>query len=173
MSPRIMILLFLILENGHNMKLIAHRGLVNGPDSNLENLPGQILQSLQAGYDCEIDVRYIDGKWMLGHDNPDFEVPFEFLKQPGLWIHAKNLAAFCWLTDTELCYFWHENDKFTLTSNKFIWTFPNNELTQRSIAVLPDWHDPEFKNLPSNCYGICSDYVEKIIALFPTPKLSF
>ena len=95
-----------ILVELQTMKLIAHRGLVNGPDSNLENLPGQILQALQAGYDCEIDVRYINNKWMLGHDNPDFEVPFEFLKQPGLWIHAKNLDALHVLgADKSLNYF--------------------------------------------------------------------
>ncbi len=162
MLPRTMILLFRILESGYNMKLIAHRGLVNGPDSNLENLPGQILQSLQAGYDCEIDVRYIDNKWMLGHDNPDFEVPFEFLKQSGLWIHAKNLEALRLLTDTSLYYFWHENDQFTLTSNKFIWTYPGKELTSNSIMVLPEWHDPELKKISTKCYGICSDYVATI-----------
>ena len=144
------------------MKLIAHRGLIDGPDNNLENLPGQILLSLTAGYDCEIDVRYIDGKWILGHDNPDFEVPFEFLEQPGLWIHAKNLEALYELGKTNLVYFWHENDQFTLTSNRYIWTYPGKELTSSSVMVLPEWHDPEFNNLPNNCFGICSDYVLKI-----------
>lgn len=152
------------------MKLIAHRGLINGPDSNLENLPGQILLSLQAGYDCEIDVRYVDGKWMLGHDTPKFEVPFEFLEQPGLWIHAKNLEALSRLTDTTLCFFWHQEDSFTLTSNKFIWAYPGQELTEKSIAVMPEWHDPEFKNLPTTCYGICSDYVLKIKELTPNAR---
>lgn len=144
------------------MKLIAHRGLVNGPDSNLENLPGQILLSLQAGYDCEIDVRLIDSKWMLGHDIPQFEIPFEFLEQSGLWIHAKNLNALYELGKTNLVYFWHQEDDFTLTSNGYIWTYPSQEITQRSISVLPEWHDPEFNNLNLNCYGICSDYIIKI-----------
>jgi hypothetical protein len=146
------------------MKLIAHRGLVDGPDSNLENLPGQILLSLKAGYDCEIDVRYINGKWMLGHDKPDFEVPFEFLKHPGLWIHAKNLDALYVLgADKSLNYFWHQEDDYTLTSQGYIWTYPGKTLVNDSICVMPEWHDPEFKTiLKTNCYGICSDYVNRV-----------
>jgi len=151
-----------ILENGYSMKLIAHRGLTQGPDANLENLPGQILSSLQAGYDCEIDVSYIDGKWMLGHDTPDFEVPFEFLEQPGLWIHAKNLKALYQLNKTNLVYFWHQEDEFTLTSNGYIWTYPGRILTDKSIMLLPEWNNPRLENLDLNCYAICSDYVDKL-----------
>ena len=145
------------------MKYIAHRGLVNGPDSNLENLPGQILLSLQAGYDCEIDVRYINGKWMLGHDNPDFEVPFEFLEQVGLWIHAKNLEALYILSKTNLVYFWHQEDDFTLTSNRYIWTYPGKELSDNSVMVVPEVVDSTLE-ITRNvvCYGICSDYINKI-----------
>jgi hypothetical protein len=144
------------------MKLIAHRGLVNGPDSNLENLPGQILLSLEAGYDCEIDVSYIDGKWMLGHDTPDYEVPFEFLTQPGLWIHAKNLEALYELSKTDLVYFWHQNDDRVITSNGYIWTYPDKKLTDRSIMLMPEWSNPSLENLNLNCYAICSDYITKI-----------
>jgi len=145
------------------MKLIAHRGLVNGPDSTLENLPGQILLSLQAGYDCEIDVRYIDGNWILGHDNPDFEVPFEFLKQPRLWIHAKNLdALYALSSDNSLNYFWHQDDDFTLTSHGYIWTYPDKALTPNSVMLMPEWNNPKLENLNLNCYAICSDFVLKI-----------
>lgn len=144
------------------MKLIAHRGLTNGPDVNLENRPGQIDLALSQGFDCEIDLWVVNSEFYLGHDRPDYPVDKKFLDKFGLWIHAKNIGALRWLTDTSLYYFWHENDQFTLTSNKFIWTYPGKELTQRSIAVLPEWHDPEFDNLPTNCYGICSDFVAKI-----------
>jgi len=147
------------------MKLIAHRGLINGPDSNLENLPGQILLSLQAGYDCEIDVRYINGKWMLGHDNPDYEVPFEFLEQPGLWIHAKNLEALYVLgADAKLNFFWHQEDDFTLTSQGYIWTYPGKPLTAQSVCVMPEWDkELDLTTFKPDCYGICSDYVKRLI----------
>jgi hypothetical protein len=152
------------------MKIIAHRGLLNGPDSNLENLPGQILLSLQAGYDCEIDVRLIDGKWMLGHDNPDFEVPFEFLEQTGLWLHAKNLEALDYLSTTTLNYFWHQNDDYVITSKGYIWAYPGKPLTARSVMVLPEWEDRTLRNVIGvNCFGICSDYPEQIRQLIGQP----
>jgi hypothetical protein len=152
------------------MKIISHRGLLGGPNRNLENVPGQILLSLEAGYDCEIDVRLIDGKWMLGHDTPDFEVPFEFLEQPGLWIHAKNLEALYQLSKTNLVYFWHQNDDYIITSNSYIWAYPGKPLTDRSVMVLPEWEDNTLKNIINvNCFGICSDYPEKIKQILALP----
>ena len=144
------------------MKLIAHRGLTEGPNKELENHPDQILKSLKDGYNCEIDLWIIDSDFYLGHDKPDYPIHKEWLGKLGLWIHAKNLAALRWLTTTDLEYFWHQNDDFILTSHNYIWTFPGKELTQRSIMVMPEWHDPELKNLPTHCYSICSDFVSLI-----------
>jgi hypothetical protein len=147
------------------MKLIAHRGLTQGPNKQIENDPKQILDAINQGYDCEIDLWIVNSELWLGHDNPQYLIKEDFLKNNNLslWIHAKNLAALRWLTSTTIYkYFWHQNDDFVLTSNNFIWTFPGKELTSISISVLPEWHDLEFKDLNTNCYGICSDYVEKI-----------
>ena len=146
------------------MKLIAHRGLTSGPDVNLENRPEQILKSLSEGYDCEIDLWIINSDYYLGHDHPDYPINKQFLDKLGLWIHAKNLAALRWLTQTDLEYFWHEEDKFTLTSHNYIWTFPGNELTQRSVMVMPEYVDASLSNTVGvNCYGICSDFVSKLV----------
>jgi len=150
------------------MKLIAHRGLMNGPDNTIENAPVQICRALSLGYDCEIDLRVDNhGYFYLGHDNPDYHTTAEFLHKPGLWIHAKNLNALKWLTNTELNYFWHQEDDFVITSHRFIWTYPGKELTTNSVSVMPEWNDPNFTNLPNNCFGICSDYVGKIQKLIP------
>ena len=75
------------------MIYIAHRGLIDGPDVNLENRPQQIEQSLNQGYHCEVDVWYVNDKWFLGHDRPDYEVPYEFLEQYGYkfyWVVCKT-----------------------------------------------------------------------------------
>jgi hypothetical protein len=119
--------------------------------------------ALHKGYDCEIDLRVIDGKFYLGHDNPDYQVEEEFIQRPGLWIHAKNLTALHYLSTTDLAYFWHQNDDCVITSNVYIWTYPEKELTDRSIRLMPEWKDPEFTTILDNrCYAICSDYVEAI-----------
>ena len=57
--------------------------------------------------------------------------------------------------------FWHEGDDFTLTSNNVIWTYPNKEVTDRSIIVCKTL-DETIEYSKMNIYGICSDYVGDI-----------
>lgn len=150
------------------MKLIAHRGLTNGPDSTLENKPSQIDLALSLGYDAEIDLWAVTHtahqRYYLGHDAPVYEVDWEFLEQPGLWIHAKNIDALYVLgADPKLNFFWHENDAHTLTSQGYIWTYPERTLTKNSIMLMPEWSDRHLDNTQGvDCYGICSDWVQVI-----------
>ena len=146
------------------MKLIAHRGLFRGPDPELENRPEQIGLALSQGYDCEIDVWCKGGQLWLGHDEPKHYITFSFVIQPGLWIHAKNFEALNWLAERTkgVHYFWHEQDQYTLTSTGYIWSYPNVELSERTIQLMPEWSDPDLNNIDRSCYGVCSDYVELI-----------
>jgi hypothetical protein len=148
------------------MKFIAHRGLFRGPNKEKENDPNQIIEAIEEGFDCEIDLWVMNSDLWLGHDEPQYHIQdYNFLDQryEHLWIHAKNLEALYWLTETIYKYFWHESDKFTLTSNRYIWTYPGQELTKNSIMLMPEWSDSELKNFAiPDCYGICSDYIEKI-----------
>ena len=141
------------------MIFIAHRGLTDGPNKELENKPEQISKVLKEGQHAEIDVWFKDGKWLLGHDEPTYEVDFEFLEQSHLWIHAKNLPALYVLTGTFTNYFWHQEDDFTMTSQGYIWTYPGKQLTKHSICVLPEWSNDISKIFNPECYGICSDFV--------------
>ena len=56
------------------MKLIAHRGLMNGPDKEKENTPKQIELALKEGFDAEIDLWWSNGRFWLGHDGPTTEI---------------------------------------------------------------------------------------------------
>ena len=57
------------------MKMIAHRGLLSGPDKDLENRPEQIDTALSKGFEAEVDVWVVDGqKFMLGHDQPLYQL---------------------------------------------------------------------------------------------------
>ena len=143
------------------MKLIAHRGLISGPDKSFENSPNQINIALSLGYECEIDIRKCNDKLFLGHDLPQYEIDLEFLSNEKFWIHAKNLEALHFLLSTNLNYFWHQTDDFTLTSHGFIWAYPGKELTEKSIMVMPELISSDFQMYANsiNCYGICSDYV--------------
>ena len=96
------------------MKLISHRGNISGPNPEQENQPEYIAEALKQGYDVEIDVWFKDDKFMLGHDEPQYEFPFELIDQhyPKLWIHCKNMDALSKLNEldpngSKVNYFWH------------------------------------------------------------------
>jgi hypothetical protein len=143
------------------LKIISHRGNTNGPDPKTENHPDQIEKVIkETNYDIEIDVRYENSKFVLGHDKGQYEIPTEFFynKKGRLWIHCKNVAALHNLLGNSYKIFAHDRDECVIIMDKYLWTFPDREipLTNWSIAVLPErvhnWPDLE------NCYGVCTDY---------------
>lgn len=138
------------------MILISHRGNINGPNIEKENTSDYIEAALNLGFNVEIDVWYL-GHFFLGHDKPQYFVTEKFLQQDGLWCHAKNIPAMVELSKLGVNYFWHERDKVALTSNKFLWTYPGQDLTNMSIACLPEVK--EFINMEIAA-GICSDYIK-------------
>lgn len=145
------------------MIYIAHRGLLNGPNKKIENNPNQIKKCLDLNFDCEIDVWLINNSFYLGHDNPTYLVDLNFLKNKKFWIHCKNIECLNFLSKkNKHNFFWHENDKFTLTSKNFIWTYPNNCLLEKSICVMPETYI-DIKDVKKiKCFGICSDFILKI-----------
>ena len=144
------------------MILISHRGNINGRDTENENHPSYIDLALGEGYDVEVDVWLVDDKLYLGHDKPQYQIELSWLKErcDNLWVHCKNIEALIMLLDEYRIHtFWHENDAYTLTSNCFVWTYPNKPMIKsESIAVLPElFPDWDLKNFA----GICSDIIEK------------
>jgi hypothetical protein len=153
------------------MKLIAHRGNIEGPNPSEENNPDYIEKAISEGYDVEIDVRYdrFEEQFYLGHDEQQYLVSRYWLAQnmEKFWVHCKNIEALHEFSNTGgYNYFWHQNDDFTLTSKKYIWSYPGKPYTPNSIIVMPEWNlkVESFSDLKVyNCFGICSDYVGKII----------
>lgn len=151
------------------MKLIAHRGNIDGPNPLEENRPEYIEEAISQGYNVEIDIRYdtFDKKLYLGHDEPQYDVDWDWLNKYKnfLWIHCKNIESLFQfsLCSSEFNYFWHQNDDFTLTSRNYIWTYPGKLYTPLSVIVMPEWNEKIEKIVKLNsynCYAICSDYVE-------------
>ena len=143
------------------MILISHRGNLNGPNLKWENHPDYIQKALDKGFNVEIDVWYENSTFYLGHDEPLHKVNINFLKKNGLWCHAKNINTLnVMLSYSDIHCFWHQEDDVTLTSRNFIWTSPDKQLTENSIAVLPELNnDNSIKMLPEKIFGICSDYI--------------
>ncbi|NVM34352.1 MAG: hypothetical protein HWN81_02075 [Candidatus Lokiarchaeota archaeon] len=137
-------------------KIISHRANIKGPNKDLENNPEQILKVLKMGFDCEIDVWFVDNKFYLGHDEPQYETDYNFLSQTGLWIHCKNFKALITVPISSN-YFWHEEDDYTLTSKRYIWTYPNKIVEDNCIIVD---NNVDWINKGYNCFGVCTDYIK-------------
>lgn len=147
------------------MIYISHRGNTNGPDIEFENSYDYIIQTSKK-FNVEIDIWFYKNQFYFGHDNPKYLIKknkINSLDKKIFWFHAKNLEALEQLRKLKQAnYFWHENDKATLTNKGFVWTYPGNIIFSNSICVLPE-HDLNRRIVFKNCFGICSDYIEKYI----------
>lgn len=143
------------------MNLISHRGNLRGPTEDLENRLDYILYAIEQGFDVEIDLRYIDQSWWLGHDGPQYAITLEKLYpyRNRLWCHCKNFDALEKFLGTDFNYFWHQEDDHTLTSKGYIWTYPGKDIGNKNIIVMPElvYSIEQIKDL--QCFAICSDFV--------------
>lgn len=145
------------------MRLISHRGNLNGKIPEKENSIEYIKEALSKGFDVEIDLWYVDNKWFLGHDIPQYEVDFHWIDEWSyrLWVHCKNIESVEFLVEyeneySEINWFWHQEDTLTLTSFGYVWAYPGKQPIKKSIAVLPELYSDDL----SKCVGICSDFIE-------------
>ena len=153
--------------------LIAHRGLVDGPDRDKENTLSAILSARSRGYDVEIDLWYHDNTWWLGHDKPQYKIDVDWLQlidrqdyldEHHAWIHAKTIQTLYQLRKIRWQghIFFHENDPTVLTSSGYLWTFPGQELTALSVCVMPENTDAILRCCELNVYAFCSDWICRI-----------
>lgn len=141
-----------------NFILIAHRGNLHGPNPKRENQPKYLLETLELGYNVEVDVWLLNNIFYLGHDKPEYIVNERFFENDKVWVHCKNLTALdCLISNPEVHCFGHDKDDFVLTNRSYLWCYPKMQmLTANCIAVMPE-RVPHW-NL-KNCGGICTDYV--------------
>ena len=141
------------------MLKISHRGNLAGPTPE-ENQPQYILAALDRGFDVEVDVWYLQDKLWSGHDSAQYLLSTNFMRNESVighvWFHCKNLEALNYFAhqETKYVYFWHQTDDYTLTSNGYIWAYPERPVSSKTIIVDLDntgVYSPE-------PHGVCSDY---------------
>ena len=140
---------------------ISHRGNTAGPDLSTENDPRHIEKVIRAGFDCEVDLWVHDKQALLGHDAGAYEITARWLDkfEHSLWVHCKNFAALEFMNENlpRSNFFWHEDDRFTLTSRGFIWTYPDQPTGRTSVLV--SLGPKEASRKAQMCAGLCSDYI--------------
>lgn len=140
------------------MILIAHRGNTSGKNKARENTISYIEEALNKGYHCEIDLCKFDGeKFYLGHDETGEAVSMGWLGSRNVWCHAKEYKTLEALVALGIHCFWHESDKYTLTSQGWIWAYPGQPGGRYTIAVHPEkLTAEELKKFD----GVCSDNID-------------
>jgi len=121
---------------------------------------------MELGFECEVDIRLINGDFYLGHDSPEFKVDFDWISKRStkLWLHCKDfdsLNFFVEISDSDFNFFWHNKDQYTLTNKGYIWAYPGVSVSKNCIAVLPEtWLSSQVNITELDCFGICSDFIE-------------
>ena len=143
------------------MILISHRGNINGKDESKENKPSYIVDAIRKGYNVEVDFWYDNGKFVLGHDEPQYSIPIDFIENyyRYLWIHCKNHDALSKLVEIDrggvyFNYFWHDTDDVIITSKGYMWANPGIYI-EGSIAVMPEYKKDKIEGR----LGVCSDFI--------------
>lgn len=146
------------------MKIISHRGNLNGPKPERENSPSYIDTAISMGYDVEIDVRYLNREFFLGHDAPEYKVSMKWLQQrkSKLLIHCKNIDAAYVLSWTDGFHiFSHKDDPYVLTNQGFLWVHDVCLDLKKENSIIPlfgvEKMGMEFVDLP--VFACCTDEV--------------
>ncbi len=150
------------ITEGNAMKIIAHRGLLNGKDEQLENRPGTIKKALEAGFDVEVDVWYVDGLFFLGHDAPTDILPDWLLEDKRAWFHAKNTEALKEMLSLDKRVFYHTEETVVLTSRGDMWCYPGKTIAG-GYCVLPELGWEPNNLIPEGVLGVCTNYPFKYL----------
>ena len=142
------------------IKIISHRGNLNGTNSSTENQPSQVDLALNEGFDVEVDLWMVDDIFFLGHDKPEYKIDLYWLEDRSLhlWIHCKNIESIAYLASEKikLNFFFHQNDHLTLTSNLFLWVFPGMPYSKNSVLVCNNIKDFNVTDIIP--FAICTDF---------------
>jgi hypothetical protein len=147
------------------MLIISHRGNTNGPGSQCER--DRVEDALLEGYDVEIDVRSIGRRLFVGHDEPLYELPKEWMRSlvsTRLWFHAKDESARATLTFDGHRVFVHDDEPSAIvTPDNVSWIHPRFNSVEMplvgSAAVFLDiggW--PRVDKAWFLPYAICTDW---------------
>jgi len=146
------------------MKIIAHRGLLYGPDPEKENTVDSIENALDQGFDVEVDVwlYYHSHSLRLGHDKGGPALPSHLLENDKVWFHAKCIHSLRFLIKKDKRVFYHTDEDVVMTSKRELWALPGKGFAG-SYIVLPETTG---ENIPNGALGICTDYAIKYRNMF-------
>ena len=149
--------------------IISHQARLKGPGYSAENTIAGTELALNEGINVEVDVwGDSKGKLALGHDKPGDIVSIDFLSNPRIWVHAKDKYALEILYKSEVNYFFHQGDPFTVTSKGYNWVhIESTPLINNAIYCA--FSLKQLKQLKSKVkfpIGVCTDFPLAVSDIF-------
>jgi hypothetical protein len=145
------------------MIIYAHRGNVSGI-SPRENHPDFIRLALEQGFGVEVDLWQVEGRWLLGHDGPQFPIEIAAFDRPDVIFHLKtpHLPSLAFADAFAL-----DQDPYALTLRGRLWTNYGQPVSATSIACAPELvraTEPlaEFAARCSQAFGVCTDHASEL-----------
>lgn len=148
------------------MITISHRGNLNGPIPDKENRPSYIDCAIQLGYDIEVDIRYINDEFWLGHDEPQYKIELTWMKlrKEKIWYHCKDLNSTIKLLELDegFKFFCHSYDDFVLTSTGHVWVHDlSKKINNKCVIPLLSIGEIDAYILADE-FAVCTDYVNHL-----------
>ena len=151
------------------MIIISHRGKLNGSSFSKENTINTIDYTLSKGIHVEVDVWGDNNNQLaIGHDNPDEYTSIDYLSNSRIWVHAKNNYALEILYKTDVNYFYHQDDAFTVTSKGYNWAhIDTTPLISNTVYCAFSLNQLEkLKSKGSQPIGVCTDFPLAALDIF-------
>jgi hypothetical protein len=148
------------------MKIISHRGNICGPVIEKENRPSYIDSAIQLGYDVEVDLRYVNNEFWLGHDFAQYKIELSWMepRKEMLWFHCKDIDSALELAKLNAYkFFCHTNDSYVCTNNGYLWVHDlSGKIDNKCIIPLLSEQDIQKYDNNKTPYAVCTDFVNSI-----------
>ena len=136
--------------------IISHLGNIAGRVPERENTIKYLQEALKAGWHVMADVQFVNGAFILPHDNGFSAAPPSFFSNQRVWSRCQNAETMDALCNIGAHAFIAGDSPLALTSAQFIWTLPPRELSPRSIAVYPELAETDWLEQYEPA-GLCSN----------------
>lgn len=142
------------------MKIYSHRGNLSGK-SPRENEPAFILECIAEGFNVEVDLWFVDGAYLLGHDGPEHPIDLRAFDREEIIFHLKSPHVPP-LKHADA--FAIENDPYALTRRGLLWTNYGRAPTPEAVMCSPELVGDQrpladfVRTMQHTAAGICTDY---------------
>ena len=148
-------------------QFLCHRGNYETKFVPDENRPDIVDRRIRDGYGVELDLWFRDERYWLGHDEPQYQISFEWLlyNLSKKYIHCKDGPTFehmllrCGREGYSPNLFYHTNEDYALTTRGDVICHPGKALLEGSINMMPEMGSAKPKEEREKAFAVCSDAI--------------